>query len=289
MSNWQGGDVLNLGPSGAIAAADYALSRFAQLGLDLPAENRLVRAQRLLGEVNALKVPLTPDLPANFRRATEAQWTVFDFYLVARSLGRDCGAEVLAKVGTALGGSDLPEQDQNHLARNTEFELVVAAFLTMGSIPVVLDEPDLAIATDLGTLGVAAKRVQTPRKIRRRMREAAKQIERSKRAGLVAINVDSVLLQLEPVGDAGEKGSTVNDQLGEVHRADDELMPRPLVLGRVAFGRTARWTFESDRPVLQQDWFRQYVAYNRTPGEAARLESILEAAETSITHRLAGL
>src|SRR5688572_26090438 len=144
-NEWSGGEYINLGPSGAIAAADYALARFQKLGISLPPNNRLVRARRLLQSVNDRSVTLVQDDPDLVRTVTEAQWTVLDFYLVARATGRNVTDQHRAKILMALAGADRPEDDKNHLARNTAFELVTAATLTMGGVRVALSEPDLNV------------------------------------------------------------------------------------------------------------------------------------------------
>ena len=286
MAEWSGGDAFDLSPSGAVAAVDYALRRFAEAGVDVPRESRLVRSQRLLRDLNEGTLGLTPSDQLMVRRVTEAQWTALDFYLIARATGSAVSPAYLEKVKLALGGADLPELDKNHLSRNTTFELVVAAVLTMGDIPVVISEPDLVVHLDSRDIGVAAKRVQTSAKVRRRMKDARDQIARTGLDGLIVVNVDTILLDSKPVGDAKSKGQTVDEKLSEVHQADDELIHDRRVLGRVAFARTAQWSFAGDRPTLQQDMFRQYCVYRRTEGEADGLVLDLERAESRVESRL---
>lgn len=287
--DWAGGKYTDLGPSGAIAAADYALSRFSELGARVPKENRLLRARRLMRRVNDRSVRLSEDDPRLLREVAEAQWTCLDFYLVARATGKNVSPDHMSKITLALGGSDLPEDDRNHLHRNTAFELVVAAFLTMGDVPVVIEEPDLQIWLGERVLGVAAKRVQGAGAIRSRMKEASEQIAASATPGIVAINADVILLGVTPVGNAEEKGQTVDEYLAEVHRADDELVPVPHLAGRIAFGRTAQWTFVDGAPSLTQDLYRQYRVYHRYEGEGEPLVADFERAEALIEKRFAQL
>lgn len=286
MSDWSGGDYVDLGPSGAIAASDYTISRFAEIGLDLPPNNRLTRARRLLVAVNDQPTILTRDDQVMLRRVTEAQWTIFDFYLIARATGGNVADDHLRKVRLALGGADLPEDDTNHLARNTAFELLVAATLTMGGVNVALDEPDVLALLGGGLIGIAAKRVQGIRSVRRRMRQAADQIRRSGSPGLIAVNADVILLGTAPIGDARTKGQAIDDELAEIHKADDELIHSTDVIGRIAFARTARWSFDGDRPVLTQDMFRQYRLYERTDGERDAMTAHLQRAERLIKQRM---
>jgi len=286
MIPWTGGDAFDLSSSGAVAAADYALQRFADVDVDVPRENRLIRAQRLLRGVATGEIKLSPEDLSLIRRVTASQWTVLDFYLIARATAKRGPAGHADRIRLALGGAELPEEDSNHLHRNTAFELVVAAFLAMGNIPVLLAEPDLVVRLDSREIGIAAKRVQSSGAIQSRMREARRQIVASELDGLIAVNVDAIMLDAAPTGDVNEKGQSVDEKLAEVHRADDEVGQHPEVLGRVVFARTAHWSFEESRPGLQQDMFRQYRVYTRSEGEGDGLITDLEAAEALVAARL---
>ena len=44
-----------------------------------------------------------------------------------------------------LSGADVPDTERNPLARNTQFELYVGAYLTMGGVRVGIGEPDWII------------------------------------------------------------------------------------------------------------------------------------------------
>lgn len=290
MGEWEGGDRFDLGPSGAIAAVDYALGRFTDFGIRLPAGSRLELSRLLLRRLNDGNVVLTPDDTVLLRRVAEAQWTALDFYLIARATGKDVSPEYCDKILLALGGSELPEDDTNHIHRNIAFELVVAAVLTMGNIPVTLDEPDIRIILNDEVLGVAAKRVQGAGALQRRTSHAAKQIRSSGLRGLIAVSADVILLGTEPIGSAIEKGETVDEKITALHKLDDKLVHDEALLGRIAFGRTARWDFEeADKPVLQLDMFRQYRVYERPGEEANALQHALNMAEHIIDRRMSAL
>lgn len=287
MGEWEGGDRFDLGPSGAIAAIEYALGRFKKFGIALPPGNRLELSRLLLLRVNDGDVVLTADDNVLLRRVAEAQWTALDFYLIARATGKEVSSDYCEKILLALGGTDLPENDANHIHRNTAFELVVAAILTMGDIQVTLDEPDICAVVNEEVLGLAAKRVQGPGALEKRTSHAAKQIGASGLRGLIAVNADVILLGTEPIGSAIEKGQTVDEKIAVLHELDDKLMHKEALVGRIAFGRTARWDFEeADRPVLQLDMFRQYRVYERPGEDIDALQEALRRAEGLIDERM---
>jgi hypothetical protein len=74
-----------VGPSACIAAADWMIKRLAEFGVPQPEGNRLVRAKRLLQDSNAGKIAIVPEDEAVLNRVTEAQWTILEQYIVARS------------------------------------------------------------------------------------------------------------------------------------------------------------------------------------------------------------
>lgn len=290
MGEWEGGDRANLGPSGAIAAVEYAVERFTDLGIRLPPGNRLELSRLLLRRVNAGEIVLNPNDTTSLRRVAEAQWTAFDFYLIARATGAGVSSDYSEKLLLALGGSDLPEIDTNHIHRNTAFELVVAAVLTMGGILVTLDEPDIRIVLNDEVLGVAAKRVQGAGALQKRTAHAAKQIRASGLRGFIAVNADVILLGTQPIGSAIEKGETVDEKIAVLHKLDDKLIHDEALVGRIVFGRTARWDFEeADKPVLQMDMFRQYRVYERPGEDVDELQHALDVAEDTIDRRMSAL
>jgi hypothetical protein len=94
---------------------------------------------------------------------------------------------------SALSGSILATNDTNPAARNTQFELIVAAFLRSSGISVTFEEPDLHAQDEEGTFAVAVKRLRSKAKIAFRLKEARNQILKSGRPGIVAIDLSNVL------------------------------------------------------------------------------------------------
>lgn len=192
---WELGGPVESGPSGGIAAADWTLRRLEELGVRIPPGNRLVQARRLLAEVNSGKPPLTPSDERVLKRVAEAQRTVTEQYIIARAV-RQAGSPTSQKLEEMLGGPEVEEHEKNPIARNTQFELYVTAMLAMGGATVTLAEPDALMLFDSEEVGVAAKRLSSPKQLRRRLEEGVKQIERSHRRGFVAMNVDIFVKQM---------------------------------------------------------------------------------------------
>lgn len=100
---------------------------------------------------------------------------------------------VLKKVHDVLGGAPRSRDDTNSLARDTQFELYVAALCQYAGIPVEVREPDIIIKPAGVRLGVAAKRVKSARKVRERVHEGGAQLKRAGLVGIVALNLDELV------------------------------------------------------------------------------------------------
>ena len=255
------------GPSAQIAAAEWTRVRFAQFGVPFPAGNRLQRAKALLEEVNARGFVLTPEDDGLLDRVTEAQWTIIEQYIVARSLGRPGRALsplMRCKLEEMLSGADAPEADRNPLARNTQFELYVGASFTMGGIPVSLGDPDL-VFDYLGTpCGLAAKRVRSFRQAPRRADEAADQLGAAGLRGVVAVNVD-VLLKITQ-GLPGPE-ATLAERLQVVEQLESQMAERAEVVGTMTFGRDCMWDFGGERPSAAISHSLRFTVHPRTQAD----------------------
>src|SRR5256712_12658912 len=91
------------------------------------------------------------------------------------------------KLRLVLGGAALPGADANPLARNTQFELYVAALFQRAGIPTLLREPDGILTMGAVRLGVAAKRPGGPAHVARLVRHGAKQLRKAGAGGVHAL------------------------------------------------------------------------------------------------------
>src|SRR4051794_6672973 len=103
-----------IGASGFIRGAEWTRKRLQAFGVALPPGNRLAQAERLIRDVNDGKQVLRAEDEAILLRVTEAQWTILEQYIVARSLGRPgrtLPAVHLAKLHLMLSGAATEDED----------------------------------------------------------------------------------------------------------------------------------------------------------------------------------
>ena len=202
-------------------------------------------------------------------RVTEAQWTVIEQYIVARSLGRPgrrLNPDQLRNLNEMLSGTDTPEADRNPLARNIQFELYVGAFFTMGDVPVLIEEPDLSFDYCGARCGVAAKRVRSFQHAPRRADEGADQIAAARMRGVVAVNVD-VLLKISP--DVPDPEATLGERLEVVRQVEARMAEREEVVATMFVGRDCIWEFDGARPVAQMSHSVRFTVHPRAPTDEA--------------------
>jgi hypothetical protein len=107
----------------------------------------------------------------------------------------------IPRVREIFAGTTTPAADTKRTPRDKQFELYIAALCIRAGFLVTLAEPDVVVDTGIAKFGIAAKRPSSSRRIIERLREAAKQIQRSGIDGIIAIDLslvdnpdDSILL-----------------------------------------------------------------------------------------------
>ena len=100
---------------------------------------------------------------------------------------------VIEKLKIILGGQPLPATETNALARNTQYELFLAAFLAKKGFSVSLQEPDVLVRVDKSEAGIAAKRLISPKKVKERIKSGNQQISRSNLPGLIGLSIEQVV------------------------------------------------------------------------------------------------
>lgn len=285
---WREGAQVRVGPSAAIAGAEWARKRFGELGIDVPEDNRLQRAIRLLsdfaggGEVREDGVDLQ-------RRISDAHRTAVEFYIIARAAGnREGTASDLkkSKIATALGGADTEADEVNPHARNTQFELYAGAMLTMGGAVVALAEPDLVMLFLGEEAGIAAKRVRSEKQIRKRFKEGLMQIERSGRSGFVALNLDRLARKTKRADGAEAKGRAFDEAIDPVNVITPLIENQPNLLGVMVFGSTTEWDFTGEKPRMEFSTFRKIVLFADGEAEETAGKEFFEAVEAEIDRRI---
>jgi len=279
--------VLRITPRGLLDAAKYVRERFAALGITVPAGGRLGIAEKRVMHAMRLANAIRPDDVDNLRRLTAAHWTVYEMDVIARA--GHVPFTWRHQIQTALGGAELEEDDKNTGSRNLLFEIFVAAVLSACDFVVRPREPDLQVWIATNWTSVACKRIASPRKIRRRIKEAVDQIGRCGRPGIVACNLDRVLLETAVGGLAERVSSRRQRTVPELSRSDDELWGSDLVMGRVTFGRDARWDFSEAKPTLALEMFFQVQPTSTKQDDLLVLDLLWRAWEHRALPRFVGL
>jgi hypothetical protein len=279
---------ISFGPTSLIAAADWTRARLSTFGVPFPPGNRLQRAQSLLKNLQARRPVLAAD-SALVDQVTEAQWTIVELYIATRGLGsaqRELSDVERAKCEEMLSGAEMPEADRNPLARNTQFEMYLAALFKMGDVRVMLAEPDLLIDYQGTPCGVAAKRVRSFRQAPKCAREAADQLRASGRPGFVAVNVD-VLLKLGQ--DLPGPEATLAERLAVLDAIEATMAEREDVLGTITLGRDAIWDFSGEKPGVSVSHSLRFTPHPRTAHAEAEARAFFERMNAMIDRRMATL
>jgi len=174
---------------------------------------------------------------------------------------------MVRKIEESLTGADVADEEVNSPGRDTQFELFMHALLVMGDVRVWIAEPDLKFLYNGQEVGIAAKRVKRPRKLRPRFNDAVKQIEQSGVRGFVGVNADLLVRHLGSEGHAAELLARFEERVEVLKRIDDDFVSHPLVMGRLVFGTDAVWDLGHERPVLEVRSFRDYRVYVKTAEE----------------------
>jgi hypothetical protein len=284
---WIGGSPIPVNPSASVAGADWAIDRYRQFGIRQSPGNRLQQAREFLAQFAGTKAPLDAEDEALLHRIVESTQTCFEHYLIARSTGTRAGnlpSELVRKLEESLTGAEVADEEVNSPGRDAQFELFVRAFLVMGGVSVWIAEPDLRFQYNGREVGLAAKRVKRPQKLRRRFKDAVDQIERTGHSGFVAVNADLLVRYLDSEGNAAEVGARF--RLDALKQIDEEFVSRPLLMGRLVFGTDAIWHLGKGQPSLELRSFRQYYVYAKSDGEAKASDRFFAALSARIDQRM---
>lgn len=123
------------------------------------------------------------------READELLW-------IFRGLRTNQPPGYLDIVREALGGSPFAKDDGvNRRARDLQLELRIASYFLQTGFSVDLSQQaDLVVELETGVLFVECKRLESPRQVRRRLREAAAQLRRCHKPTRDSFSLDRVAL-----------------------------------------------------------------------------------------------
>jgi hypothetical protein len=220
-------------------------------------------------------------------RLRDAHVTALEHYMIAGSVRPregPVGDEIRRKISQSTKGAELESRDNDHSARNAQFELYVGAFLTMGDATVSLGEPDVRFVLDRTWHGVAAKRVKNDARLLERADEAAAQIAASGLDGFVALNVDRLPLT-QPAPDGVAVDSTLTEALPVLRAVDDRLFGRAGVMGRFAFFRDVTWDVSGAKPRMVLGFREHFHVWMKSVEDRERLRPELDAVFQRARHR----
>lgn len=183
----------------AICAADIAVARISAAGVRVHPSCRLLLARNAIARCrDASHRGLQPEYSW---RLIEAHRCVLEFFVISESLHAICELDPNRLRCAISGKSEIGEFEVSS-ARDAQFELLVTALTHhAGILDVSVGEPDIRIKAGSRIFGVAAKRLTSPSKLRKRLRQATAQIRRNDDYGMIALNADSLLR--EPFAEGG--------------------------------------------------------------------------------------
>jgi hypothetical protein len=231
------------------------------------------------------------DAPTDeLRRIQEAHRTISELHFIAKAAHRRLGRPspfAVAALRTVLDGAPDEQDDgvSSH-ARNFQFQLYVAATLTLCGLEVTGGEPDMRIAFGTETLGVAAKRLRTSNetRIQRQLIAGAKQLRGQRLRGFVAINVDIVMDGVVPTPDLTAIGVEFAERAAALDRAHGWLADYPEVLGVLSFGYAAGWREEGELAHLHFEYPMRFESLARIETDRDRVHRLFEGIGSRIPH-----
>ncbi len=261
------------GSSGILAAADFAISRLAALGIKLPPGSRF---QLMRSAVDKAHNHIGPFPSSDV--LSEATRSIFELYLISRCLTAD-GCPLSDTLDTTirkiLEGPALPqdETERNSAARNFQFELFVGAWLKAGGVEVRMAEPDLQMMFLGQPIGVAAKRVTSRKQLVRRVKDAVEQIEASGMDGLIAINVDPLIDELKLTGSREDIVRTFEAAVPELGHALALAARHPSVVGVLALGMHVAWEEADPKPRVIMSSFVDWKFFPHDAEEETKINA----------------
>jgi hypothetical protein len=298
-TSWSAGEPFGVGSSGMVRTGEWLVEKLPSLGVTVPAGSRLQLARKLITAVDHRRIRVRADDAKILRRVEDAQRTLTEYYIITRALvnrPNRVTPAVREKLNVMLGGAESPMDDRRSLARDTQFEMYVFAQLLMGGTDVRIGEPDMQFHYGTETVGLAAKRLSSPKQLERRVLDAADQIEKEggdrPNRGFVAANLDVFVVDVggpKNEEDLQERGRRINEALAPVHALDHHFEFRTKILGVMTFGHSAHWDFSGQTPRYSAGFIRQVKRFTDNDRDAAFAQVFFDGLSARINNELAQL
>lgn len=289
---WKAGKPVSPGSGAMVESADWIIKTLPQLGVSIPGGSRLILARKLIAQVHERQVRLDPEAIDVLKKVADAQRTVAEFFIILRAMQNrriPVTPDLLDKLSIMLGGSEIEDRDTRTLARDTQFELYVMAQFIMGGATVHFGEPDLRLLFGEEMVGVAIKRLSSRKQLKKRVLDAADQIESRNDRGFIAVNLDRFVTSVrgpEQTESLEDRGREYNRSIAELHELLPLFSERPKILGVVNFGFTAHWEFDRDIPRYSGGFFRQILRFTDSPEQIEHARQYFETLSARIQNEI---
>ncbi|MFC2083098.1 hypothetical protein ACFLSG_03565 [Candidatus Bipolaricaulota bacterium] len=248
--------------------AEKAIERIQQLGVRIHGSSRFTQYRKILRAVQQHEASAVQSA-RDFSLAHQAVSEIGELSSILDSIEEMHEPDPwIAKLATAVNGPVLIEDEcRSSIARDTQFELSIASRAVSGGLDVQLGEPDILIGTSTFQTGIAAKRVTSRAQLRKRIREAARQVGASGKPGFICLDLSLIahpregFLQVDSSTIAAMKVRLAADslcsqcrsELRSMHERTKQSIIAVLVYvlciyrrsDSTGFGSVTRWSFGS--------------------------------------------
>lgn len=171
-----------------------AIARLREWGVPVGDGVRLARSVELLESVLRPGAEDGEQVLQPWPRIAEAACDALEFFVATHGATARPPAEVLERFAFAVCGADSPDEEVEHSERDAQFELFIWGQMNACGTSCRFEEPpDLMCTIGDERMGIAAKRLWSLAKARRRLGRAADQVEASSVPGFIAVNAQAYL------------------------------------------------------------------------------------------------
>lgn len=292
-SGWSNFRLEHIGSGKLVVRGREVLGILKRRGIRIPPTNRIQNAIKLTEKANRGEVLISPEDLQTAERMLEAFRTLLESFQIVWTLTerpRRPDPFPNERLEYLLRGADMPSEETNTKARNTQFELLVGSSLVMGGADVIADEPDYHLLFHGEYVGVAVKRLTStrPSALRKALSDGADQIGCHTERGFIAVNLDSWITDLSPQK-VEEVGQNFQRQLRDAYTQLESISYKEALLGVIIFGNWSRWRFGGEKPIIDWRAPTQLVGFGDTQEEIEKFSSFFEPLRTRYESSMANL
>jgi hypothetical protein len=171
-----------------------AEARLVQAGVRIPQNSRFAAYRRAIQQLIRIARDKEPSSPLDLNVLHQAIHEIDQIVVIVEELAQlPISPLILTRLQELVSGPYLPGRESTHTpARDTQFELYVAACCSKSGLPTRLAEPDVLVEFLGRTLAIAAKRPKSARKLESHIRKARAQIAAQGLDGLIALDLSHI-------------------------------------------------------------------------------------------------